>query len=408
MTSRAENAAVPIGLAVLLAGLSMISPFSIDTFFPSFRAIQAEFALDDFQIQQTLTAYLLPFAFMSLFQGPLSDALGRRPVVLVGIALYAAASLACVFAPGYKSLLFFRAMQGMTAGVGLIVGRAIVRDLYEGPNAQRLMSAVTMIFSVAPAVAPVVGGWVHVAFGWRAVFGFLCLLGLALLLACYLALPETHPPERRVPFSAGGLLRTAVRVIRTRRFTLLAFASAINFGSLLAYIGSAPAIVLDRWGLKETQFGHLFVPIIAGFLLGAYLSGRMAGRMPQDRQIALGFATTAVAALGALLLNSLIDMPPRLVQQTLLSFMALGVQLIFPVLTLQMLDMFPEARGSAASMQSFISVILIAFIIGAVAPLLGGSLLWLSIGSLAAVTVAALLWRASLRSAAVPRHPQEA
>ncbi len=408
MTSRAENAAVPIGLAVLLAGLSMISPFSIDTFFPSFRAIQAEFALDDFQIQQTLTAYLLPFAFMSLFQGPLSDALGRRPVVLVGIALYAAASLACVFAPGYKSLLFFRAMQGMTAGVGLIVGRAIVRDLYEGPNAQRLMSAVTMIFSVAPAVAPVVGGWVHVAFGWRAVFGFLCLLGLALLLACYLALPETHPPERRVPFSAGGLLRTAVRVIRTRRFTLLAFASAINFGSLLAYIGSAPAIVLDRWGLKETQFGHLFVPIIAGFLLGAYLSGRMAGRMPQDRQIALGFATTAVAALGALLLNSLIDMPPRLVQQTLLSFMALGVQLIFPVLTLQMLDMFPEARGSAASMQSFISVILIAFIIGALAPLLGGSLLWLSIGSLAAVTVAALLWRASLRSAAVPRHPQEA
>jgi len=408
VTSRAENAAVPIGLAVLLAGLSMISPFSIDTFFPSFRAIQAEFALDDFQIQQTLTAYLLPFAFMSLFQGPLSDALGRRPVVLVGIALYAAASLACVFAPGYKSLLFFRAMQGMTAGVGLIVGRAIVRDLYEGPNAQRLMSAVTMIFSVAPAVAPVVGGWVHVAFGWRAVFGFLCLLGLALLLACYLALPETHPPERRVPFSAGGLLRTAVRVIRTRRFTLLAFASAINFGSLLAYIGSAPAIVLDRWGLKETQFGHLFVPIIAGFLLGAYLSGRMAGRMPQDRQIALGFATTAVAALGALLLNSLIDMPPRLLQQTLLSFMALGVQLIFPVLTLQMLDMFPEARGSAASMQSFISVILIAFIIGAVAPLLGGSLLWLSIGSLAAVTVAALLWRASLRSAAVPRHPQEA
>jgi len=107
-------------------------------------------------------------------------------------------------------------------------------------------------------------------------------------------------------------------------------------------------------------------------------------------------------------LNSLIDMPPRLLQQTLLSFMALGVQLIFPVLTLQMLDMFPEARGSAASMQSFISVILIAFIIGAVAPLLGGSLLWLSIGSLAAVTVAALLWRASLRSAAVPRHPQEA
>jgi len=149
-----SRAAAPIGLAALLAGLSMLSPFSIDTFFPSFRAISAEFSLSTLEIQQTLTAYLLPYAFMSLVHGPLSDALGRRPVVLAGLVLYAAASLACALAPGFGTLLAFRAMQGMTAGAGFTVSRAIVRDLYEGPQAQRLMALITMIFGLAPAVMP--------------------------------------------------------------------------------------------------------------------------------------------------------------------------------------------------------------------------------------------------------------
>ena len=151
MNTAARNA-VPLGLAAVLALLSMVSPFSIDTFFPSFRAMQAEFRLSDLSIQQTLTAYMLPYAVMSLVHGPLSDAFGRRVIVLWGLSLYALASLACAFAPSFYALLAFRALQGMTAGTGLTVGRAIIRDLYDGPEAQRLMSAVTMIFSVAPAI----------------------------------------------------------------------------------------------------------------------------------------------------------------------------------------------------------------------------------------------------------------
>ncbi|HEV7714088.1 MAG TPA: MFS transporter, partial [Steroidobacteraceae bacterium] len=138
------------GIAALLAALAMVSPFSIDTFYPSFPAMAHEFSLSAWQIQQTITVYMLPFALMTLIQGPLSDALGRRPVVLVGLLVYSAASICCVFAPSFAFLLAFRAVQGMSAGVGMAVGRAIIRDLHEGPQAQKLMSTITMIFSVAP------------------------------------------------------------------------------------------------------------------------------------------------------------------------------------------------------------------------------------------------------------------
>ena len=199
------------------------------------------------------------------------------------MSLYTLASIACVFAPNFAMLLVFRAVQGMTAGTGLVVGRAIIRDLHEGPQAQRLMAAITMIFSIAPAIAPVIGGWIHVAFGWRSVFGFMVLIGVALVLASWVRLPETHPPPRRAavrPRAAWS--RTAWRIASDRRFLPLALAGGLNFATMLVFIGAAPAVVLDHWHLSETQFAYLFVPFIAGFTLGAALSGRLAGRIAPD------------------------------------------------------------------------------------------------------------------------------
>jgi DHA1 family bicyclomycin/chloramphenicol resistance-like MFS transporter len=165
-------------LAVLLGGLSMVSPFSIDTFFPAFHAMEKALKVDAWQLQQVITAYMLPFAFASLIHGPLSDAVGRRPVMIWGMSLYTVGSIACTLAPNYTSLMGARMLQGATAGVGVVIGRAVIRDLYEGARAQRLMSITTMIFSIAPAVAPIIGGWAHVAFGWRAVFAVMTICGL--------------------------------------------------------------------------------------------------------------------------------------------------------------------------------------------------------------------------------------
>jgi DHA1 family bicyclomycin/chloramphenicol resistance-like MFS transporter len=257
-----------------------------------------------------------------------------------------------------------------------------------------------MIFSVAPAIAPLIGGWIHVAFGWRAVFGFLALLGVAVVFASWVKLPETLPPQRRTPAGFGALAALSWRIMRTREFVMLALAGGLNFGAVLAFVGSAPAIVLDNWKLGETQFHWLFIPIIGGFTIGALLSGRMAGRLSQSRQVALGFATTiGASALAATLHATLASPPPILVQQLLMTTSSIGVQLVFPVLTLRVLDMFPATRGSAASVQTFIQLLVASTVIGVLVPMIHGALLWLTFGSMVAALGSWLLWNGAARLA---------
>jgi MFS transporter, DHA1 family, multidrug resistance protein len=386
-----------LGLAILLASLSMVSPFSIDTFFPSFPAMSAEFHLNAWQIQQTLTVYMLAYAFMSLVHGPLSDALGRRPIVLWGLSIYTFASVACALSPNFASLLMFRTLQGMTAGSGLAVGRAVVRDLYDGPQAQKLMSTIMVIFGIAPALAPVIGGWIHVLLGWRSVFGFMALIGVALLGACAVRLPETHPPEQRLRLIATSLAATAIGVARHREFALLALASGLSFAAVIGYIGAAPAIVLDQWHLSETQFAWLFVPVIGGFVAGALVSGRLAGRAKRRRQLRLGLGVTTAAAVVLVLLYASGKAIPIPLQQLALFGVSLGVQISAPVLALRMLDLFPHARGSAVSVQSFVTILISSLVMGVLVPALHGSLLLLAIASLTASVLAYVIALAATR-----------
>jgi DHA1 family bicyclomycin/chloramphenicol resistance-like MFS transporter len=381
------------GIAALLAALAMVSPFSIDTFYPSFPAISQEFSLTTWEIQQTITVYMLPFALMTLIQGPLSDALGRRPVVLVGLLIYSIASIACVFAPSFAFLLGCRAVQGMSAGVGMAVGRAIIRDLHEGPQAQKLMAAISMIFGIAPAIAPVLGGWIHVWLGWRFVFGFMVILGVTLVVVSYLLLPETHPSERRAKLDVVALARTLGHIASNRQFMLFAFALGITFSAMITFIGAAPAIVLGHWHLAETQFAYLFVPLIVGIMGGAFLSGRLAGRMSGRRQMAIGYGIALTGAVLSVLLHAFVSQPPIVLQQVLIGAVAIGVQLTMPIFALRMLDMFPESRGSAASVQSCVMLGMGALFLGAIVPALSHSMMALSVGCLVAGLLGFLIWR---------------
>jgi DHA1 family bicyclomycin/chloramphenicol resistance-like MFS transporter len=384
-------------LAVLLAALSMLSPFSIDTFFPSFHSIEADFHLSKWAVQQIVTVYMLPLAFMSLVQGPLSDAVGRRPVILVGISVYSLASVGCTFAPNFTTLLIFRALQGFSGGVGVIVGRAVIRDLYEGPQAQRLMSLVTMLFAFAPALAPVVGGWIHVTLGWHAVFGFMALFGISLGAGIYLTLPETHPKEKRSHPHVATLARLAWSVVQHREFLLLACAMGANFAALMGFIAAAPAVVVDHWHLKETQFANLFAPVIGGLVGAAFILGRMAGRFTYTQQARVGFVLTLTGSAAMILLQAVMNAPPILAQQAILFVIAFGAQLVGPILNLRMLDLFPLARGSAASVQSCVSIAISAVVFGAVSPALSGSMLSLAAGAFVAALFAFGLWNLALR-----------
>jgi DHA1 family bicyclomycin/chloramphenicol resistance-like MFS transporter len=385
-----------LGITLLLASLSMISPLSIDTFLPSFPTIAEEFDLTSWEVQQIITAYLLPFACFSLVHGPLSDALGRRTIVIGGLVLYTIGSIGCFLAPTFGTLLFCRMLQGLAAGIGPTVARAVVRDLFEGANAQRLMSSTMFVFSLAPAIAPVIGGWVHVALGWRWVFGMLVVLGASLVLVCALLLPETHPPERRTRFHAGELVRACWRVAIQPAFFLLAVAAALAIAALFIYIGSAPAIILERWHLSETQFHYIFIPVVLGFMISAILGNRLAGRVSRARQLTIGFGLLCMAGAVGVIAHLLLASVPILLVQVLLFTMALGAQMTYPVLSLEMIDMHPLARGAAASVQSFIALGIGAVVMGMVAPMLHGDLRLLAWISLGLGISAWLAWRAGV------------
>ena len=380
-------------LAPLLAALAMFGPFSIDTIFPAFPAIEADLHASPFAMQQTISVYMIAYALMSLLHGPFSDALGRRRVILAGVFVFVLASIGCALSGTIASLLVFRALQGMSAGAGLIVGRAIIRDCFDGIEAQRLMATVSMIFGIAPAIAPVVGGWVIGFARWQMIFWLLAAFALLLWLACVALLPETHAHERRADLSARELVRTYRMILADRAFFPLALAGSLNFNALWVYIASAPAVVLNLLKLDAQQFAWLFVPAISGMMIGAFLSGRAAGHLSAAATVRLGY----LIMLGAAALNLIVALAlphPRLPWSVLpIGLNAIGIGINFPTLTLLLLDRFPQHRGGVSSVQAFVSLVISAIMAGAISPLLSGSMSMLALGALVSTALGFAAWR---------------
>lgn len=385
-------------IALLVGGLSMFGPFAIDAVFPAFPHIGADMGADKLAMQQVISVYLLAYALMSLLHGALSDALGRKRVILAGLAVFIGASIGCALATDMATLLLFRGLQGLSAGVGYIIGRAVIRDLYDGDDAQRLMSQVSMIFSIAPAIAPIIGGWLLGWSNWQGIFWFLVAFSTVLLLITMIWLPETHPPQLRLSLHPGRLLRDYIGIARNPRFLRLAAAGSLGFGGLFLYIASAPAFILDLLHLNERQFAWLFIPTIGGMALGAYASGRAAGRMDGARAVRIGYGCIAVATVYNIGYNALapqMSVPWAVLALPLTSF---GVALIFPILSLAILDMYPRQRGTASSMQAFATLLTNSVIAGMLSPLLSRSGLWLAIGAGLFAVASGIAWKWERRS----------
>ncbi len=340
-------------MAMLLASLSALGPFSIDTYLPSFHEIGEKLQATPLEVQQTLSAYLLAFALMTLWHGAIADRFGRRRVILWALVTFGIASLGGMLATSIGQLWFWRAMQGITAGAGIVVSRAIVRDLYHGAHAQKLMSQITMMFALAPAVAPVIGGWLQNFFGWRSIFAFLVVSTAGLWLACWKLLPETLPPEKRQPLHPSYLARTYRKVLTSPSFLFACFAVSLNFLGFFVYVLSAPVFLMTHLGLPETAFLWLFGPAMSGLVCGSWLSGRLAGKRSLPQTIALGYGVMACAALFNLIIN--LSLPPGLPWSVAPLFVyTTGMSLAMPCLTILALDGFPEQRGLAASCQTFL------------------------------------------------------
>jgi len=369
----------------------MLGPFSIDTYIPAFSGIARSIGATPAEMQQTLSAYLFGFAFMNLFHGALSDSFGRRPVVLWGLAVFTLASLGCALSQNIAQLVLFRGLQGLSTGAGIVVSRAVIRDMFPPADAQRVMSQVTIYFGVAPAIAPIVGGFLFVHAGWHAIFWFLVAVGVILFAANYKLLPETLHQSQRQPFQVRHLMRGYWDLCSDPRFLLLAFASGVPFNGMFLYVLAAPAFLGDHLALAPTQFFWFFLLTIGGIMSGAWASGRMAGKVAPKRQIRDGFLIMLVTSLVNVVANSLFTAHAAWALWPLAVF-AFGWALMVPVVTLLVLDLHPERRGMASSLQAVIGSTANGVVAGVVAPLVMHSTLALALTSTLMLGIGLVAW----------------
>jgi DHA1 family bicyclomycin/chloramphenicol resistance-like MFS transporter len=378
-------------LAALLALLGMLGPFSIDTYIPAFAGIARALNATPVEMQQTLSAYLFGFAFMNLFHGALADSFGRRPVVLWGVAVFTLASAGCALSQSVGQLVFFRALQGLSTGAGIVVSRAVIRDMFPSTQAQQVMSQVTIYFGVAPAIAPIIGGWLFVHSGWHAIFWFLTAVGVLLWVANFRLLPETLHVSQRQPFNVRNLMQGYWQLGSSPRFLLLALASGIPFNGMFLYLLAAPAFLGERLGLEPTQFFWFFLLTISGIMAGSWASGRLAGRVAPRRQIRYGFTIMLASSLVNVAANFVWVAHPSWALLPIAVF-SFGWALMVPVVTLLVLDLYPERRGMSSSLQAVIGSTANGLVAGLVAPLVMHSTLALAVTSLLMLGVGLVAW----------------
>lgn len=390
-------------LVLVLAGLAALAPFAIDTYLPAFHVMAAEFGTDELAIQQSLTLYLLPYAVMTLCHGAISDAIGRITTIKWGLAIFALASLGCAFAPNVQTLWLFRALQGVSGGAGNTVARAMVRDLFSGAQAQRVMATVQLLFGIAPAVAPILGG-VLLGIHWQAIFIFLSLYAAIALWMAVRYLPETMTPEKRIVFSVQGIIATYGRMLKHKVFLGLIACLGLNFSAFFIYVLASPVFLVKHLHLNSQQFGYLFIPTVTGMMLGSWISRHTAGKVAPARILYWAFAWMVLIAscnVGVQWWASTTTHSDWWLAIIPIALFNVGMAAAMPVLSIAALDCYPALRGTAASAQAFMQMLCSTLSSALIVPLVWHSTLTLAAAMLAMTLLSSLL----LLLARQPKQP---
>jgi MFS transporter, DHA1 family, multidrug resistance protein len=289
---------------VLLAALSAFGPLSLDMYLPGLPSLTRDLHTTASAAQLTITACMLGLGVGQLIAGPLSDSLGRRRPLLAGIAGYAASSVACALAPSVAVLIAVRLVQGMAGGAGIVIARAIVRDLSGGTVAARMFALLTGITGVIPVCAPLIGGQVLLVTSWRGVFIVLAAVGVPLVVATAFGLPETLSPDRRHSGELRLVLGTFGRLLRDRSFAPYAAAFSLSFAAMFGYIAGSSFVLEDIYGISPQLFSVVFAVNSAGLIALSLLGSRVVGRLGSARLLRRGLFGTAAASLAALVVTA--------------------------------------------------------------------------------------------------------
>ncbi len=365
---------------LILASLTALAPFAIDTYLPAFEVMENDLATNSNFIQQTLTFYLVPYTIMTIFHGAISDSIGRIKTIKYGMSLFILGSIGCVFATSIEMLWISRLIQGVGAGAGNVVARAMVRDLYSGATAQKVMATIQIIFGIAPAIAPMVGGLL-LGISWQAIFIFLIIYSVLITIFSVNFLPETISKKNQLPFNLESVLSRYRDLLNDKNYIFLILAVSFNFSAFFLYVLSSPIFLMQHLNLSSSQFGYLFIPTVTGMILGSFISKKTAGIISPAKMLKIAYLwmllITSINLIFCLFFPSII-----FVNIGLIALYNIGMAAAMPLISIKALDCFPKARGTAASGQAFSQMLVSSVVAGLIIPIIWGSLATLAIGML--------------------------
>jgi DHA1 family bicyclomycin/chloramphenicol resistance-like MFS transporter len=345
----AAGTRVPILIPALLISASFVSILSTDLYTPSLPHLQGVFDTDAEQVQLTMSLNLLGFALAQLLYGPLSDRIGRRPVLLGGMLGFAVASLGCALAGSIEALILARVLQGMTACAEAVIGYAVIREIYDEAGAVRVLGAYGMGIAFAPAIGPIIGGYMHVLFGWRS--NFFLLTGLILVVAFLIwrNLPETLKQPDLGAVNPRRVLTGYLALLRDSAFMAYVLVAGLVIAGLFAMVTAFPFLFIERMGVRTEHYGYYHAAIVLAYFLGSLLVNRVAGRLSSDGLLAIGLGFCAVGGSALLLLVAgALETPVRVTATQCL--FAFGLGLVLATAPIRAFDVSRQGHGYAAAL----------------------------------------------------------
>lgn len=343
------------GLTVLLGALAAITALAVDMSLPSLPTITRDFGAGAESVQLTLSLFLVGYAGAQLFCGPISDRFGRRKVLIGGLAIYTLAGFACAVSPNIEMLVTARLIQGCGACVGPVLGRAVVRDHMTGPRAVQTLSYITLTMSLAPLIAPILGGFLVKHVGWQAIFVFLGGFGLLLFVATSLLFPESlkNPDPTALRFTR--LATNAGAFFSNRRAVGCALVNGFVFAGLFSFLSGSPFVLINVYGVPVDQFGFYFAMSAMGLIIGAFINGRLAHRFTSEQVMRGGFVVLLTAGAAVVTIAWLRVGGPIALMATILTYV-MALALILPNATVAAMEPLPHMAGMAASLMGAIQM----------------------------------------------------